>query len=767
MRLARSLVRVPAFSLTVIITFAAATAVTAMTFALVWHILVRDLPFRDPDRLANVWNRYGRENVQSTAISAPDYNDRKTARSFEDVMVYRREGVTLGSEMPQRLIATKATANFFQLLGVDGPALRDGTAVVSDRLRRRLGNPATLRLGGSVHRVIAVMPPAFAYPDREVEVWLPLELTPEDIADENRGSENLYMVARLREGVTMAQAQAEMDAITAAVRNRVPTRTQYLIDSRWHVSLFSLRDELVGNVRRALWILFGAAALVMLLAAANVTGLFVARTAARRKEIAVRAALGAGRFRLARELAAEVAALAVTGAVLGLVIAMIATPFVAQTGLPRAQEVRVDVAVVLFSLVVALIMAGLIAAGLGAWSTARQAPLAESARGATASLTTSRIRMVLVAAQVAIAVTLLASGALLVESYRRLRGVETGFQPGNTLTFRANLPAQGFITLQERLAQAPSVEAVSFVSELPFSNETWTMTFGIEGRLNETDNGSNVRMVTPGYAATMKIPVVRGRMIDANDRLGGPRVAVIDEAAAKRYWPNDDPVGKRLSFSPRDPSRWRTIVGVIGSVRHASLTQSAEPHIYISAVQGEATQLYGVVRTTGDPMRLAGDLRAIVRSIDPASPVYAIQTMEQYLDAAASQPRLRATLVGVFAAIGLLLAIIGLYGLLAFIVASRTREVGLRMALGATAPEIVRFVTQWALKVTAIGLVAGMAGAALMTRTMHAVLFGVDDVRVSVYLAVALLFGLVAMAASIVPALRAARIDPAVALRQD
>jgi len=791
MTMVRSLARVPAFSATVIITFAIATAVVAATFALVWHIVVDAPPYAEPDRLRRVYGHYGAETPQHSSVSPPDFADRRNARSFESAAVWMPSGVNLTDGDPERLMSARVSPGFFDVLGVrnrftsGSPGTAKETVVLSERVwRRRFGARTDLvgtaiRLNGVPHTVTGIAPERFSFPDRDIDAWIPLELTATTFADDQRGNEYLHMIARLKRGVSAQQAQAEMEIITASVLNRVPDRTQFLQETKWGVDVVSLRDDLVGRHGSALLLLFGAAVLVLLLVTANVAGLFVARTIARQKEIAVRAALGAARPEIARALAAEVGTLALLGMLAGLALARLAIPFIAATGLPRAEEVRVDGIVIAFTILAVAIVTAVIAAIISAYG-ARPVSLMANDRGGTGTPRAARLRALLVGTQVAIAVMLLAGGVLLVESYRRLRGVEAGFDPSNVLTFRIALPNAKypearqrrafFDELQQKLTTTPGVVAMSAISELPLSSDDWTATFNIDGYARSLGLPSgHIRIIMPGYTNVMRIPLLRGRMFDARDSADAPKVVVIDEMMARRYWPNQDPIGKRMTFSDDlSKATWREVVGVIGAVHHASLDVAAEPHLYLPAGQSSSfTGLYGVLRTRGNAERVAADLRSVVRSIDPIQPVFAIRTMEQYLDDATSQPRLRATILALFAGIGVLLALLGLYALLSYISIARTREIGLRMALGATQPEIVRFITVWAARITGFGVIAGLAGALAMMRSMRAMLFGVEQLQFQALAAVALGFIVVAMLASALPALRAARVDPAVALRHD
>ena len=519
----RSLSRVPLVSSAVTLTFAVATAILAIVFALVWHILVRQLPYPDAERLVFVWNRYGATETHSSTLSPPDFNDYRHARSFVNAAAYTPASVNLTQGEPRRLSATRITSGFFDVLGVAAPRLDERSIILSDAAWRThfgarrdlVGN--TILLDGVATRVAAVMPASFAFPDRNTEAWLPLELTQEDFADANRGNENLVMIARLRKGVTVAQAQAEIDVINRSVFHRVPDRVDFLKEVKWHVALFPLREDLVQRARPALLLLLGAALLVALLAAANVTSLFLARTVARQKELSVRSALGASVWHLLRVVAFEALLLASVGIVVGLFVARVTLPRIALQGLPRAHEVRIDAAIMIGTAAFVLIAATIIGFGVALWS-----------RRTSSSAT--RLRAILVGAQVAIAVTLIVSGAMLFQTYRRLRGVELGFEPRNLLTFAVELPRskykmpqrQAFFSeLQTRLKALPGVVDASAVSNLPFSPNDWTATFDIEGVDHRGKVPSaHVRVVLPDYARTMRIPVLRGRFFTTADREG-------------------------------------------------------------------------------------------------------------------------------------------------------------------------------------------------------------------------------------------------------
>jgi putative ABC transport system permease protein len=776
----RLLTRSPLLGAAVTLTFAVTAGILAVVFALVWHILVRPLPFPGAERLVFVWNRYGAEKVQSSELSAPGFNDYRRVRAFESAAAIQPGSASLLIGEPLRVSVARVTPDFFRVYGVapiagNTFAPEDVDAVIlSERLwRTRFGGRlvSTAVIDGKAVRVAGVMPERFAVPSRDTDVWMPLHLTAADLADSNRGNENLQMVARLRPGVALAQAQAEIDVISRSVLRRVPDRVSFLEVSRWHVAVAGMRDDLVRRARPALLMLLVAALLVTLLASANVMGLFLARTISRRKELAVRAALGAGRWRIARAIAAEVLLLAAAGAAAGLAAAHLAMRRIALSGLPRAEEVRIDATIAIVTAAIILGAAAIIGFGIGLWASRHEESLAE--RASTGSAPAARMRAVLVAVQVAIAVMLLTSGVMLLETYRRLRGVELGFEPGGLLTFAVELPRSNydaiprrqafFEALQQRLSAVPGVTGAAAVSDLPFSGSDWRGTFDVDGYTGRVMPSAHVRVILPEYFSTMRIPVLRGRAFTGADRAGSALVALVDEAAARRYWPDGDPIGKRVQWG----TTWREVVGVVCSVRTSSLADDAEPHLYMPLLQRNEWRLYGVVRVEGDPLRIAHDVRAAVRQLDPAQPVYAVRTMDDYLDDAIAQPRLRATLVAGSSAVAVLLAVTGLYALLAYIAATRTREVGLRMALGATQLQMVHFIARWALRVIAAGIVAGVAGAMAMTRSMRALLFGIDPLDPATYALVIAVFAGVALTAGVLPALRAARVDPAIALNSE
>jgi putative ABC transport system permease protein len=781
----RQLLRAPLFSTTVIITFAMTTAILAIVLALVWNILVRPLPFADAGRLVLMWNRYGSDpaKVQSSALSAPAFHDYRDVGAFERAAAARSGSGSLLLSEPVRVDVAAVTPGFLDVFGVlpvigSGFAAGEEDAVLLSHSlwRERFGGRRdivgrAIVLDGRGMRVAGVMPARFAVPTRDTQMWRPLLLTGADVADTNRANENLVMFARLRRGVGITQAQAQLDAVSRSVLRRVPERVAFLEESRWHVAVFGMRDDLVRRAKPALLMLLAAALLVTLLAASNVLGLILARTVARENELAVRTALGATRWSLVRALTTEVVILAVAGVAAGMIAARLILPRLALDGLPRAEEVRVDGLVATIAAAAVLIVAAAIGCAVGTWASGRSGSAPAGERASTGSVRTTRLRGVLVATQIAIAVTLLITGAMLLQTYQRIRQMDLGFDRDGLLTFAVELPRANyaepprrhafFSELQQRLAALPGVVTASAVSDLPFSPNDWTGTFEIDGYAGTTKPSAHVRVILPEYTSAMRIPLLRGRMFTHADRAGSAPVAIIDDAAAKRYWPNQDPIGRRVRWG----DQMREVVGVIGSIRTSSPADPAQPHLYMPLLQRSERMLYLVVRVEGDPWRIARAVRAVVRQLDAGQPIHAMRTMTDYIDDANAQPRLRAAMVAGAAMVAVVLALTGLYALLAYVVAARTRELGVRMALGATPAQMVTLIASWALRLSAGGTAAGIAGALAMTRSTRALLFGIDPLAPSIYLAVAAVITGAAALASAAPALRAARIDPAAALR--
>ncbi|MBA3555224.1 MAG: ABC transporter permease, partial [Gemmatimonadales bacterium] len=646
----------------------------------------------------------------------------------------------------------------------------------------------TVSLNGESYQVVGVMPREFRdFFNRNVEVWSPLVFEPDQLTDDQRTSEFLNLTARLREGTTPAGAQAEMRSLAERLKRQYADN--YPPD--WSLMVTGLSTQATGNIRPALLLLLGAVGFVLLIACANVANLLLSRAAARGKEIAIRSALGATRDRLVRQLLTESAILSLAGGVVGLLLAYWGVRLLVAIdagNLPRADEIRVDGAVALFTLAVSL-LAGLLfglAPALHVASPNLQSTLKEGGRGATGDRGSHAIRRMLVIAEIALALTLLTGAGLLIKSFARLQGVDPGFVPEHLLTFNFALPQARYasdtqqVALYDRLLPAlgavPGVQAAGLTSVMPFGGNWSTGTFEIEGYQTPEDQPGpwgDIRIVSPTFFETLRLPVIRGRVLSEQDREGTPVVAVIDEEFVRRYWPRDNPVGKRFTFGPPDGAvdttsrEWIEVVGVVGHAAHEGLDADARLQLYLSYRQAPQPLISVAVRTGGDPERFVNLVREAVASVDPELPISNVRTMEELIEQSVGQRRLSMMLLSLFSGIALVLASIGIYGVMSYSVTQRSRELGVRIALGAGRADVVRLVLRQGMSLALTGIGIGLAAALLLTRLIESQLFGVRASDPFTFVAVAVLLGTTALVANLVPALRAMRVDPAVVLREE
>jgi putative ABC transport system permease protein len=798
------LVRHPGFALVAILTLALGIGANTAIFSVVNAVLLRPLAYRNPEQLLLINHNYPKINLKAS-VSAFGYRHyREHVKSFESIAALTGWPVNLtGGGEPERLAGMEVTANFFPLLGAES-ALgrvftegedergRDRVVVLSDAFwQRRFGGETgivnqKIMLNGEGYTVVGIMPPSFQF-GREfgqvVDLWKPIAFTPDQLSSNALTFEFLSVIARLKPGVTESQAQAEMDSIAAGLR------TQYLagLDAgSWGLTLQPMRELVIGEIRTMLWILLGAVLCVLLVACANVANLLLARAASRQKEMALRAALGAGRARIIRQLLTESLLVALAGGALGLVIGYWGLKLllgINEGRIPRAHEIGLDFNVLGFTFVVA-IATGLIFGIAPALAVSRgdlQETLKEGGRGAGTGVRRG-LRGALVIAEVAIALVLLAGAGLLIKSFARLQQVNPGFQPDGLLTMQISLPdfkypepARRDAFFRELIARTralPGVEAAGAVSILPLSGSNSSGSFQIEGRITPPGQMSphgDRWSATADYFKTMKIPLVRGRYFEERDAAEAPGVAIIDETMAQKYWPGEDPVGRRISFEGGDNNRrWREIVGIVGHVRHRGLEGESRVQYYIPHPQRASANMNLVVRASGsDPAALSGTVREAVRGLDRDLPVFRVRTMDQFVADSMAQRRFALLLFGIFAAVSLLLAAIGLYGVLAYAVTQRTHEIGVRLALGARPRDVLAMVVRQGMTLAVIGVALGLGAAFALTRLLAALLFGVSARDPLVFASIAVLLALVALVACLVPARRATRVDPLVALRYE
>jgi putative ABC transport system permease protein len=799
----RGLRRAPAFTAVAVLTLALGIGATTAIFSVVNAVLLRPLPYPDADRIALVWMDNQRMGMREDIHSWANFADlRAQGRSFARMAAYGTGGYNMtggcveGACEPQRVASAYSTADLFAVLGV-APMLgraytadeeqegRDAVVVISHGLWSRMfaGDPGaigrTVRLNGRERTVIGVMPRGFAFPAAETDVWVPLAI-PDDLRTA-RNSFFLTVVGRLAPGVTLERARTETSAIFRRLVEQYPS-----LDNLG-INLEPLPEQVVGpTLRTALWVMLGAVAAVLLIACANVANLMLSRAAAREREVGVRLALGAGRARLVRQMLTESVLLSVIGGALGVALAWGGLRLllgIAPADIPRLDQVRVDGLVLAVALgVVALtgVAFGLAPALQASRSTLTDA-LRDGGRGGTGGRGGHRLRRALVAAQVALVVVLLTGAGLLVRSFLELQRVHLGFTPAGLLTARLALPgskygegpqrAAFYEALVERLRAAPGVAGAGAISSI-FLDATPTSTnFTIEGRtMTEEEAGIEVPLdaVTPDYFRVMGIPLERGRAFTSRDHADAPRVAIVNASMARRFWPNEDPIGRRFKYGDsQSDGPWITIVGVVGDMRRTGYDMPVRYETFLPHAQRPSAAMTLVLRSAGDPIALAGVVRGAVRALDAEQPVYEVATMEQLLAGMVAQRRFGMALLGAFAALALALGLVGVYGVTSYLVAQRTREVGLRLALGAEPAHVVRMVVRQGMTAAAAGLGVGIIGALAAARLMRSLLYGVGPTDVATLGGVAVLIALATLLASWIPARRAARVNPLTALRYE
>jgi putative ABC transport system permease protein len=811
---ARTLVKNPGFTMVAMVTLALGIGANSAIFSVVNSVLLRELSYRDPQRLVMVWSDRPLQQSQTGftewPFTAADFRDlRDQNQSFEQMAAFTTHRLNItGGDEPELLGGVRATANLFALLGVEATHGRvfhpeedqpgdNRVVVLSDSLwRRRFGSDPKIigqkiSLDYEPYTVVGVAPPDFQFPPKaslpaayefppEVNYYIPLALTPGEWS--NRGPGFLAAIARLKSQTRFEQAQADMIGIAERLARQYPDSNK-----NESVRLTPIHQQVVGKTQTAILALMGAVGFVLLIACANVANLLLARAAARQKELAIRAALGAGRWRMIRQLLTESLLLAASSGALALMLAVWIVDLLrtmARDNLPRAGEIGVDARVVGFTLVVSLltgIIFGLIPA-LQASRTDLNETLKEGGR--SSGVGGNRLGSLLVASEVALSLLLLVGAGLMLRSFIRLMSVDPGFDPQNALTMAIGLPqskyqppqrAAFFQQLLDRLRALPGVRSVGAVYP-PLGGGEAGAGFSIEGRPPAARGEPRLaapRWVSLDYFKAMKIQLLKGRVFTEGDSINALPVIIINEAMARQYWPNEDPIGKRVASTDdnfwRDKPLWREIVGVVKDVRYTALDTEARAQMYtpfnqFPPVFSDRTL---VARTDGDPMSLVAAVRGEVKAIDKDQPISHIRTMEELVAGSVSQRRFNMLLLAVFAGVALLLAAVGIYGVMSYSVEQRTREIGLRMALGAQTRDVIRLVVGRGMTLTLIGAVIGLIAAFGLTRLIKSLLYGVSATDPVTFLVIAPLLALVAMLACYLPARRATKVDPLVALKAE
>jgi putative ABC transport system permease protein len=801
----RVLAQRPGFTAVAVVTLALGIGANTAIFSLVSAVLVRPLGYREAGRLVMVWENAAAAGFPQDTPAPANYADWKAQnRVFDDMAATRQLTFDLtGGGEPEKVYAFGVESNFFSLLGVepalgrallpgeDGPDAR--VCVVSHGLwQRRLGGERSavgreLLLNGERYTVVGVMPRGFQFENAGVDLWTPLALTPAQAAD--RGAHYLEVVARLKPGVTAAQAEGDLNNISKGIAAADPNNATGL-----GATVVPMREQLAGDSRQTLLMLVAAVALVLLIACANVAGVLLSRAAARRREIAVRAALGAGRWRIVRQLLTESLLLGAAGGALGALLALWAFAFLQQlvpAGMREMVELKLDVTVLLFTLGVSL--AAGVAFGLAPALQASKTDLNEAlkqggSRGGVGS--GRRLRGAFVVSQVALALVLLVGAGLLIRTLYRLRGQYAELRPESVLTLRTSLaenrygePARRAAFYEQVLARVkglPGVTAAGYTTAVPLTRKGGANGLSIEGKDNGPSStwNANHREVSPDFFRALGQALREGRAFDERDDEGAPPVAAVNEAMARAYWPGETAVGKRFKVgAPDSPTPWMTIVAVVADVRQMSADAPVKPEMYVPYRQAAPywpkppysffTPRDLVVRTSGDPQALVAPVRGVIHEVDPYQPVSGVRTMDEVLGVETSQRRVGMILLTAFAALALLLAALGIYGVLAFFVVQHTQEIGVRLALGARPSDVLRLVVGRGMRLALAGVGIGLAASFGLARLLASLLYEVSPGDPATYALVALLLAAVALLACLLPARRATKVDPMVALRYE
>jgi putative ABC transport system permease protein len=793
----RVLIKNPGFTLVAIIALALGIGANSAIFSVVNTVLLRPLPYKDPDRLMMVWEDSSRHGYPRDTPAPANFIDwRDQNQTFEGLAAIADTTLNLtGNGDPERLEGRRVSANLFPLLGVEPQLGRTFTpdedkpgnqrvVVLSHSLWQRRfagGNNVVgqaITLNGESAVVVGVMPARFQFPTPNDQFWVPIAFTPEAAAA--RGSHYLQVVGRLKPGVAIESAQADMTSIATRLQQQYPQSNTEL-----GAVVVPLHENILGDIRKPLLILLGAVGLVLLIACANVANLLLARATMRQKEIAVRVALGASRWRIVRQLLTESVLLSATAGVLGLVISFVGLlllrAFIPET-ISQAKEVSLDPKVLGFTLGVS-VLTGLIfglAPAIQASRLGQSETLKETGRDSVTSTSGNRIRSLLVVAEVALSLILLVGAGLLINSFLRLKNVDPGFRADNLLTMKVVLPepryrefdkrSAFYKDLLQRLQAVPGVSSAAVTTNLPLYRQGNSIGILIEGR-PEPQPGQELivvtRVVSPSYLETMGIQLLKGRFLSEQDEASGQRVVVISEAMANKFWPGEDAIGKRLSGGRVNSQQdWRQVVGVVRDVRQFDLQAAPRPQMYLSYKQaGFFAPRDLVVKTTVEPSSLVSAVRKTVWEIDKDQPVASISTMDTILSESIGRQRFSMLLLAIFAGIALVLAAVGIYSVMNYSVTRRTQEIGIRMALGAQRGAVLRLAIGRELKLVVIGLVIGIGSSLLLTRLMASLLFGVTPTDPITFVSISLVLVLTALVASYLPARRASKVDPIVALR--
>ncbi len=800
----RSLLKHPGLTAIAVITLALGIGANTAMFTVVNAVLLRPLPYQQPERLVTIWEESPERDLYEMPVSFANFRDwADQTQTLQQISAYTFTNLNLtGAGEPARLSTVRCSANLFSLIGA-APAQgrtfldeedKDGAnrvVILSHALwQNRFGSDReivgrSLTLNNQSHTVVGVMPRNFQFPvgfgflgkvlNDPTELYVPLAATSDEV---RRGNYSFFALGRLKPGIAIEQARADMTAIERRLEEQYPGSNTGI-----GINLVSTQEQTVKAIRPALLVLLGSVMFLLLIACANIASLLLARGASRQKEMAIRSALGASRLRVLRLLLTESVMLSLVGGLIGWLLAIWGTAALmalAPDNIPRLNEIGVDARVFGFTLAISLvtgIVFGLVPAIHAAKPDLNEA-LKEGLKGATGSSAGKRTRSVLVAVEVALSLVLLIGAGLLIKSFFRLQQMNLGFNPENLLAVNLSLSSSRypeehqqtafFQDALQRLGSLPGVRSAAASTGLPLTLDISGSDFRIEGH-PEPKAGEemiiNTRSISPRYFETLGVPLIKGRDFSDRDKSDSPGAAIINNQLARTYFGAEDPIGKRISFDDRQS--WMSIVGVIGDVKQMGLESSAKPEVYFPYLQVAAPEMSLVVRTSSNPLNLAGAVKGEIQLIDKDMPIDDARTMQQLLGESVSGPRFNLLLLTVFAVVALLLAIVGIYGVMSYTVSQRTHEIGIRVAIGAQPNDVFRMVIGQGMRLAAIGVAFGLLGAFALTRLMTTMLFGVEPTDPATFIGIGVLLSVVTLAACYIPGRRAAKVNPLEALRYE
>lgn len=788
----------PGFTIVAVITLALGIGANTAIFSVINAVLLAPLPYEEPDRLVGVSERHVISNANLQPIALPNYDDWKEQNQFFEHLAITRLvtfNLTQAGET-ERVAGARVSSNLYSLLRIKPVLGRDFTeaegkpgaepvALISYGLwQRRFGSDPqltgrALQVDGIPYTVVGVLPAGVSYPTVETDLVIPFIPLKREM---QRANHFVRGIGRLRPGVSLAQARAGMDTIAARLEQQYPDS-----NTGWRVQLVPLHEQLVGNIRPALMVLLGAVGCVLLIACANVANLLLARAVGRRMELAVRTAMGASRWQLIRQLLTESILLSLCGGFLGFLLAVWGVPLLTKLSsgsIPRVEEIRISYRVLGFTLLISLVT-GIVFGLLPAWQSSSKKltdSLREGRRGSTAGLLHKRVLSLLVVSEVALALLLLVGAGLMIRSFISVRQVSPGYDPRGVLTAGiglspikyGELPQQAdfYQNFLAKIETLPGVVAAAGVSKLPVVATVASTGFTLKGQpvASGHEPSASFRVISPSYFQTMGIPFQQGRDFTVRDTKDTPDAVIINKVMAERFWPDEDPLGKHIQLAA-EKTRWREVVGVVGNEKLFGLDGETGPTIYVPLTQNSfpnaIRSLFLVVRAQGEPASLASSIQKELRSIDQEQTLFQVRPLEDVISDSLSQRRFNSLLLVIFAALAGLMAAVGIYGVIAYSVTQRTNEIGIRLALGAQQKDVLKMILGQGVKLTLIGIAIGLVAAFALTRILSSLLYGVSATDPLTFLGIPLLLTVVALLASYLPARRATKVDPCVALRYD